>query len=54
LHALSLGYFSLCEQGKVTRAPQAIGSLAGDSSLLFARSRSRGTSWIPAFAGMTA
>ena len=32
LHALSLGYFSLCEQRKVTRAPQAIGSLAGDSS----------------------
>ena len=30
--ALSLGYFSLCEQRKVTRAPQAIGSLAGDPS----------------------
>jgi len=36
-HALSLGYFSLCEQRKVTRAPQAIGSLAGDSSLKGAR-----------------
>ena len=35
LYALSLGYFSLCEQRKVTRAPQAIGSLACDSSLLF-------------------
>jgi hypothetical protein len=35
LYALSLGYFSLCEQRKVTRAPQAIGSLDRDSSLLF-------------------
>ncbi|UTA55811.1 hypothetical protein L3D22_08470 [Lysobacter soli] len=33
--ALSFGYFSLGKQRKVTRAPQAIGSLAGDSSLLF-------------------
>ncbi|MDG2519419.1 hypothetical protein [Lysobacter soli] len=30
--ALSFGYFSLGKQRKVTRAPQAIGSLAGDSS----------------------
>src|SRR5690349_22168439 len=37
LYALSLGYFSLCEQRKVTRAPQAIGSLDCDSSLLFER-----------------
>ncbi|MDG2518044.1 hypothetical protein [Lysobacter soli] len=33
--ALSFGYFSLGKQRKVTRAPQAIGSLASDSSLLF-------------------
>ncbi|MET3929427.1 hypothetical protein ABIE51_001314 [Lysobacter sp. OAE881] len=33
--ALSFGYFSLGKQRKVTRAPQAIGSLAGDFSLLF-------------------
>ncbi|QGW64943.1 hypothetical protein GOY17_08455 [Lysobacter soli] len=32
--ALSFGYFSLGKQRKVTRAPQAIGSLASDSSLL--------------------
>ncbi|BDU16449.1 hypothetical protein [Lysobacter auxotrophicus] len=30
--ALSFGYFSLGKQRKVTRAPQAIGSLACDSS----------------------
>jgi len=35
----------------VTRAPQAIGSLAGDSSLKTARAGV--TAWIPAFAGMT-
>ncbi|WP_396615672.1 hypothetical protein ACHZ97_15715 [Lysobacter soli] len=61
--ALSSGYFSLGKQRKVTRAPQAIGSLAGDSSLL---SRASGKAWKvhgwcrhvaaqkrPAFAGMT-
>jgi hypothetical protein len=32
--ALSFGYFSLGKQRKVTRAPQAIGSLASDPSLL--------------------
>jgi len=51
-HALSLGYFSLCEQRKVTRAPQAIGSLASDPSLR-AHRRSVKSPWIPAFAGMT-
>ncbi|UTA53785.1 hypothetical protein L3D22_15840 [Lysobacter soli] len=35
--ALSFGYFSLGKQRKVTRAPQAIGSLAGDFSLLLER-----------------
>ena len=44
LYALSLGYFSLCEQRKVTRAPQAIGSLACDSSLLFRQRGKRGKS----------
>ena len=44
LYALSLGYFSLCEQRKVTRAPQAIGSWAGDSSLLYALLVKRGKS----------
>ncbi|UTA54796.1 hypothetical protein L3D22_02800 [Lysobacter soli] len=61
--ALSFGYFSLGKQRKVTRAPQAIGSLAGDSSLLFGAA---GKAWKvpgwrrhsaaqrrPAFAGMT-
>ncbi|MET3928196.1 hypothetical protein ABIE51_000083 [Lysobacter sp. OAE881] len=33
--ALSFGYFSLGKQRKVIRAPQAIGSLDRDSSLLF-------------------
>src|SRR5690349_12967707 len=49
VHALSLGYFSLCEQRKVTRAPQAIGSLADDSSLLrFARAHADSvTAWVP-------
>jgi hypothetical protein len=37
--ALSFGYFSLGKQRKVTRAPQAIGSLASDSSLLFDAAR---------------
>ncbi|HEY1138971.1 MAG TPA: hypothetical protein VGE88_02040 [Lysobacter sp.] len=55
LSALSFGYFSLCEQRKVTRAPQVIGSLAGDSSLLCEalRRAERVTAWVPAFAGMT-
>ncbi|WP_147298676.1 hypothetical protein [Lysobacter soli] len=40
--ALSFGYFSLGKQRKVTRAPQAIGSLDCDSSLLFQAS---GKAW---------
>ena len=42
--ALSFGYFSLGKQRKVTRAPQAIGSLAGDSSLLLRIVGKRGKS----------
>ncbi|MFE0501553.1 hypothetical protein ACFW0P_12295 [Lysobacter soli] len=42
--ALSFGYFSLGKQRKVTRAPQAIGSLASDSSLLFGAAVKRGKS----------
>jgi hypothetical protein len=53
LYALSLGYFSLCEQRKVTRAPQAIGSSASDSSLLYERYRESVESpWmVPPFGG---
>ncbi|QGW66537.1 hypothetical protein GOY17_17525 [Lysobacter soli] len=61
--ALSFGYFSLGKQRKVTRAPQAIGSLAGDSSLLCKTSdeawkvlgwcRHSAAQKRPAFAGMT-
>ncbi|WP_147298662.1 hypothetical protein [Lysobacter soli] len=51
--ALSFGYFSLGKQRKVTRAPQAIGSLASDSSLLFERYRESVESpWmVPPFGG---
>jgi hypothetical protein len=61
--ALSFGYFSLGKQRKVTRAPQAIGSLAGDSSLLCLTTEKawKAHGWCrhsaaqkrPAFAGMT-
>ncbi|MDG2518844.1 hypothetical protein [Lysobacter soli] len=45
--ALSFGYFSLGKQRKVTRAPQAIGSLDCDSSLLL---RVAGKAWkVPGF-----
>jgi hypothetical protein len=42
--AFSFGYFSLGKQRKVTRAPQAIGSLARDSSLLCRATAKRGKS----------